>query len=777
MLLDLRFGIRMLFRNPAFTLVAILTLAIGIGANTAVFSVIDAVLLRPLPYGHSERLVRIWEKRPRIAAGSVSFADFADWRRQSKSLEGMSAYTTGDYTLTGSADPEQIHGAAISASLLGSLDAKPRFGRAFSIDDDKPGANPVVILSYGLWERRFGSDPAIIGRQIGLNGSQYTVVGVMPESFYFPTRQIDLWEPLAIDPTSRMAGRGMHILNVVARVTAGSSVDQARSEMATIATQLEKAYPRENTGHGVNVVPLLEDTTNNYRSSLLVLLGAVVFVLLIACGNVVNLLLARATGRQREMAIRTALGAGRLRIIRQLLMESLVLSLLGGLFGLVGARWLIRLIVAMTPGNVPRIGESGLNLPVLAFTLLIAAGAGVLFGLAPALRISEKFRGGLVVAEVALSLVLLIGTGLLVKSLVLLNHVNPGFQPANVLTANINLRGANYRPVLRQALAGRVLERLRSDPQVQAAGGVTHLPLAGNGPSFNFDIEGRPPAAPGEEFKAQLRCATPDYFKAMGIPILAGRTLSEQDTADTPNVVVINDVAAQRFWPSELAIGKRIRLDTAGWREVVGVVQGVRHTSLESAPEPQMYAPYSQFSMPFLTLVVRTRSEPMAFAASVRRAVSASDPRLAVSDIRSMEDVVEGSVGPRRFNLLLLSGFAGIALVLAAIGIYGVLSYSVDQRSTEIGIRMAIGADRGTILWLIIRKGMLLTAIGILAGMVGAAGLLKLLASMLYGVGLFDSAVFGFIATLLFAVALVASYLPAARATRLDPVAALRKIA
>jgi putative ABC transport system permease protein len=801
LLQDLRFAARMLVKHRGFTLIAIITLGVGIGANVALFSVINAVLLQPLPYGQPDQLVKIWEKRARLPKGRVSWADYVDWKVQSHAFDGTAAYRTGDYNLTGNGDdPEQVQGASVSTSLFPLLRVSPQLGRSFSADDEKPGAHQVVILSHGLWERRFGGDPGLLGKSIRIDDAPFAVVGIMPPGFFFPNHEIELWEPFAIDPNSRMAGRSMHILDVIGRLRPGVRLEQARAEMGMIAAHLEQAYPRENTGHGADVFLLLDDWTSSYRTSLILIFGAVIFVLLIACANVATLLLSRAAQRRREVAIRCALGAGRERIVCQLLVESLLLALMGAVAGLLLAHWLIKAIILVTPADISRIGESNLNLPVLAFALLVALGSGILSGLAPALHLSNpdtagalkessrgatastavsRLRNVFVVVEVALSAILLTGAGLLLKSFLLVEHVSPGFNVANVLTANVSLQNANYRPAQRQVFIAQVLDRIRTDPGVLAVGAVTHLPLAGNGPSFDFEVAGRPAAAPGEESKAQIRCATPDYFRALGISLLVGRALSAADSADAPDVIVINDVMAQRYWPNESPLGKKLSFDQTGggapvWREIVGVVQGVRHSGLESEPEPQMYAPFSQFSMPFATLVVRTYGEPLAFSKALRRAVASVDPTEPVSGIKSMEQVLEQSIASRKFNALMVGFFAAIAMLAASIGVYGVLSYAVAQRRPEIGIRLALGAGARTVMWLVIKDGMSLAVYGVCLGAVGASVVTRLLSTLLYKVSVTDPFVFGSIAALLLGVALLASYLPAYRATKVDPVVALR---
>jgi putative ABC transport system permease protein len=800
LLQDFRLAARMLLKHKRFALTAILTLAVGIGANIAMFSVIDAVLLRPLPYGQPDRLVKLWEQRAGIPRGRVSWADYADWSAQNHVFEATAAYRTGDYNLTGSGDPEQVQGASISASLLPLLQSRPQLGRSFTAADDKPGAPHVVILSQGLWARRFGTDTGLIGKSIRIDDAQFEVVGIMPPRLFFPTSKAELWVPLAIDPNSRMAGRTMHILDVIGRLRPGVRLERARTEMATLAARLEQTYPKENRGHGSNVFLLLDDWTSSYRGSLILICGAVLFVLPIACANAATLLLSRAAERVREVAIRCALGASRRDIVRQFLVESLLLGLLSAAAGLMLAHWLIQAIVLATPSDVLRIGDAGLHSPEFGFALLLSVSAAILCGLAPALYISKagpagalkgnakgmtasisgsRLRNVLVVAEVALSAILLTGAGLLLKSFFLVERVDPGFRTANVLTGSLSLQNAKYRAGRRQVFLAQVLDRIRMDRGVLAAGAVTHLPLAGNGPSFDFQVEGRPPAAPGEELKAQIRCATPDYFRALGVAVLAGRPLTAADSADTANVIVIDDAMARRYWPNESPLGKRISFDQTesgapAWREIVGIVQGVRHSKLESEPEPQMYAPFSQFSMPFATLVVHTSGEPLAFSKALWRAVAAVDPNEPVSSIQSMEQVLEQSIASRKFNVLMLGFFAALAVLVASIGIYGVLSYAVAQRRAEIGIRLALGADGRAVLWLVMKRGVGLAGCGVCLGAVGAWAATRLLSSFLYGVSVTDPSTFGLTATLLLGLAILASYLPAFRAARTDAVIALR---
>ena len=695
---------------------------------------------------------------------------------------------------------EQVQGVAVSANLFTLLHAQAELGRTFLPEEESQRSNSVAILSHDLWASRFGSDRSLIGKAINIDSKNYVVIGVMPDHFYFPGKQFELWMPLAINPNSPMAGRGMHYLQAIGRLKSGTSLEQARVEMNTIAGHLEQQYPRDNTGHGINLVSLQDDSSAGFRSSLLMMLFAVGFVLLIACANVANLLLARAAARQKEIALRSALGASRSRIVRQVLTESILLSFLGGGLGLILAGLLLRLLLAVSPAGIPRIEESGLNGPVLAFTVLTTLATGIVFGLGPAIQISksdinELLKGGngrgstspssnrlrkvLVVSEVALSLVLLIGAGLMIKSFVKLLEVSPGFNVENVLTASITLSNSKYRGSQRAVFLQQVLERIQTEPQVIAAGAVTHLPLAGNGPSFNFDIQGRPTAAPGEEFKAQMRCVSPDYFRALGIPLLAGRQFGAQDSSNAPNVVVINEMMAQRYWPNESPLEKQISLDKDDngnpiWRRIVGVVRGVRHTSLEFEPEPQVYTPYSQFSMPFITIVLHTNTAPLSLAAELRRTVTAVDKDQPIAQIRTMEQVVSESTAPRRFNMLLLSLFAGAALLLASIGIYGVISYSVTQRTREIGIRSALGAQRFDILKLVVGQGIFLALIGAGVGLAASIALTRGLSSLLFGVSTTDPLIFIEVTALLLFIALIACYLPAHRATKVNSMVALR---
>ena len=793
---DIRYGFRMLLKKPGFTAIAVLTLALGIGANTAIFSVVNAVLLRPLPFAEPDRLVMVYEKRLKLGRtrNPVSAPDFIDWRAQNTVFENMAAYTWWNANLTGGDEPERIMGAVASAGLFPTLGVEPALGRSFTPEEDQPNANRVVVLSHGLWQRRFGSDAGIIGKTLTLNGNSFTVVGVMPRGFHFPDKQIEMWAPLALN-TSEAGNRGSHYLHVVARLKPGMSLPQAQAEMETIASRLEQQYP-VNVGHSVNIFPLYEETVGSIRPALLVLLGAVGFVLLIACANVANLLLVRGSARQKEIAIRTALGAGRFRIIRQLLTESVLLAIVGGGLGLLLAIWGTDLLVALSPPETPRVSEIGLDRAVLGFTLAVSLLTGMVFGLLPALQASKpdlndslkeggrsqmasgsrsRIRSLLVVAEVASALVLLVGAGLLLKSFIRLREVNPGFNPENVLTMQLSLPQTKYKEEHQQAaFTQQVLQRIGTLPGVNAAGAVAGLPLSGNSASRYFAIEGRPERPAGEGLNTNFNAISPNYFRALGIPLLQGRDFSERDVLGTPEVVIINEAMARRFWPDEDPLGQRLRISDQPWRTIIGIVGSVKHSGLDVEPTPEMYYPLLQDPLPFMTLVVRTTGDPQSLAAAVQREVRMVDKDQPVFGIKTMEEVVAESVSSRRLTMLLLATFASLAVLLAAIGIYGVMSYTVAQRTHEIGIRMALGAQAGDVLRLIVGQGMILTAIGITVGLAASLALTRVLSSLLYGVSATDPLTFIAVSLLLAAVAFLAGYLPARKATRVDPMVALR---
>jgi putative ABC transport system permease protein len=800
---DLRFGMRMLTKRPGFTLVAIITLALGIGANTAIFSVVNTVLLQPLPYKDPDRLVMVWEDDTRhgYPRDTPAAANYIDWRDQNQVFEGMAAIADLSFNLTGIGEPERIDGNRVSANLFDLLGVEPQLGRAFSPEEDQPGGNRVVIMSHGLWQRRFGSDINIIGTPLTLNGVSFTVIGVMPLRFQFPGPQNELWIPIAFN-SREAANRGRHYLRVVARTKPGVTLQQAQAEMNTIAARLQQQYPDSNTDLGATVIPLHEQLVGDIKPALLVLLGAVGFVLLIACANVANLLLARAAVRQKEIAIRVALGAGRLRLVRQFLTESLLLAALGGVVGLLLSLWGVNLLKAFIPENISQVKAITVDARVLGFTLLVSLLTGLIFGLAPATQASKfdlnetlkeggrdsasgsrgnRIRGLLVISEVAVSLILLIGAGLLINSFLRLSNVDPGFRADNLLTMQVVLPQLKYPDhARRSAFYTDLLSRVEALPGVKSAAVTNWIPLVLQGDSVGITIEGQPAPPPGQELIVVTRVVSPHYFRTMGIQFLQGRDFDEQrDRADSPAVVVISETMARRFWPGEDPVGKRLtpgRPDNPDdWCEVVGIVKDVRQFHLDADPKPQMYFTYEQAGL-FAPrhVIVSTEVEPLSLAATVRKTVWEIDKDQPVSDISTMEDVLSESVARQRFSMLLLGIFAAVALALAAVGIYGVMSYSVAQRTREIGIRMALGAQGRDVLKLVIGQGMRLAFIGVTVGLIGAFALTRLMQSLLFGVSATDWLTFVVIAFLLAVVALLACYLPARRATKVDQMIALR---
>jgi putative ABC transport system permease protein len=795
----MRYGARMLLKKPGFTLIAVITLALGIGANAAIFSVVNAVLLRPLPFKDPDRLMLIREtKIPQFPEFSVSPGNFLDWRNQNTVFERLVAFNGVSFNMVGTGDPEQIRGMKVTDGFFAMLGAQPQLGRDFLPEEDQPGRNNVVILSNGLWQRRFGGDPKILNQALTLSGQSYTVIGVMPATFRFGGPDLDLWTPMAF--TAREAQiHGGHWLSAIGRLKPGATENQARAEMVAIAGRLAAQYPDANTGWSVKLMPLLDYIVRDIKPALVVLLCAVAFVLLIACANVANLLLARAAGRQKEIAIRTALGAGRARIIRQLLTESVLLALLGGAGGLGLAKWGMDLLLKLAPEDLPRMSDVALDGRALAFTAAVTLLTGLIFGLVPALQSSrpnlnetmnetgrgstegrrrQLVRGALVVLEVASALVLLVSSGLLIKSFWRLQQVDPGFNPDNTLTLSVSLPRSKYPEEPQQvAFFQQLLEKVRALPGVQAAGATNPLPMAGD-TVLGFVVQGRPPLPPGASQSTNYYSVSADYFKAMGIRLLRGRLISERDVKEAPHVAVINETMAKKIFPDEDPIGKRITFDggeaNPDWYEIVGVVGDVKQYGLDQATPMQTYEPYTQQTYPFMTLVARASGDPTKLTAAIRNAVLELDKEQPIANIRTLDRILSTSTAQQRFSTLLLGVFAAVAMSLAAVGIYGVLSHAVTQRTPEIGIRMALGAARGDVLRLVVGAGMRLAMIGVAAGLAVAFGLTRLMSALLFGVSPTDPMIFGLIPLLIVIVALLACYIPARRATKVDPLVALR---
>jgi predicted permease len=800
---DVRYALRTLAKNPAFTAVAIVALALGIGANTAIFSVVNAVLLRPLPFKHPEQLVMVWENAAHLGfpKDTPSPANFLDWQKQGQSFTGMAATAERSFNLTGVGEPERLEGRRVSANLFDLLGVAPLLGRTFVSDDDRPGTN-VVLLSCSLWQRRFGSDPAVIGRAVTLNGESYTVVGVMPPFLQLPgysNRSDQLWVPIAF-PQEEASQRGNHFLDVIARLKPGIPLRQAQAEMETIASRLAQQYPVYNARRGAVVVPVHEQVVGDMRPALLVLLGAVGFVLLIACANVANLLLARAAVRQKEIALRLALGASRARLTRQFLTESVLLAIFGAGLGLLLALAGIRILRTFMPSTISQVQMISIDGTVLIFTALVAVLTGIAFGLAPAIHGSHlnlndtlkeggrdstgfkghRARGLLVIGEVAISFVLLIGAGLLINSFFHLRKLDPGFRPDHLLTMKLDLSEVKYSDRERRAaFFDEVIHRVRALPGVQSAAVADNLPLTYNGNSMTISVEGLPDPAPGERPDVVYRVIGPGYFGTMGIPIVRGRDFMDQDNASSKDAVVISEKTAQHFWPGQDPIGKRLKpgssTSNTPWREVIGIVKDVRQNDLIAAPKMQMYLNYRQLkNIPANALVVRTSIEPMSLAGPVRNTIWSVDKDQTVADIDTMDHIVAEAVARQRFSMVLLGVFAALALLLASVGIYGVMSYSVAQRTREIGIRMALGARRADVLQMTVMQGLKLVGAGMLFGVAAAFILTRLMATLLYGISATDPITFVGISLVFLAVAVFASYVPGLRATKVDPMIALR---
>ena len=815
---DFRYAFRMLRKNPGFSLIAITAIAISIGANSAIFSVVNSVLLNPMPYKDPAGLVRIWGKfdKEGIPKNWISQPELLDLQSQCDSFDGLAAFQDSGANLTGTGDPIRLNTVYTNASLFPILGVQAVAGRTFSEDEDQPGRNRVVLISNKLWRNRFGGDPGVVGQTIGLNGENHTILGVMPPGFSYPA-QDDLWVPLAIDK-SKLDNRGNHGLEVIARRKAGVSNQQASTDLERVALALQEQYPLNysaTSGWGLYLVPMLDEAVGSIRPALYALIGAVLFVLLIACANVANLLLARSTVREKEIAVRAALGARRGRLIRQLLTESVLLASAGGLLGVALAYAGIRAFVAFGPRDIPRIEEISLDWRVLVFSLALTLVTGIVFGLAPALHTSKpelhdslkegargstlgrnRLRSALVLAEVALALVLLVGAGLMLRSFTRLLDHNLGYRTDHLLTLRLSPSSTRYtEPAQVIAFYRQLLDRIKVLPGVESAGAVSHLPLSGSYTSGSVGLEDQS-AGEGLQrfrgypyFEADRRVATPDYFNALGIKLIKGRLFTDADNDKAPRVVLVDDSFEKRFWPDTGALGKRVSVgfDSATqqvrWGEIVGVVGHVNHYGIDQVKQyglkfegrEQIYFPLeqSQFAQRMF-LAIHTSSDPLSLTTAVRSEVTSLDADQPIYQIKTMDDLLSDAVAQRRLNMLLFVGFSSIALVLAVVGIYGVLSYSVTQRTHEIGIRMALGAQQNSVLALVVRQGMKLVAIGLAAGLVTAFAVTRLMASLLFAVSPTDLLTFAMISLILAGVALLACLIPARRASRVDPIIALR---
>jgi len=802
LLQDLRYGLRRLLRNPGFTVVAVLSLALGIGANTAIFSVINTVLLRPLPYENPEQLMVVWEsnRQNSVSRSPSSLLNFIDWRDQNQVFEQMAAVRSSGLNLTEGGEPERIQAMAVSPNIFTMLGAKPALGRTFLPQEEKAGNEHVVVLDHRLWQGRFGGDRNIIGRDIKLNGEKYNVIGVMPAEFQF--EQVSLWTPLTTDigqlsPTAARSRRGYLVL---ARLKPAVSIAQARNEMNTISARLAQQYPEADAGWGTNIVPFREQVVGPIRPALFLLFAVVGLILLIACANMANLLLARAASRQKEVSIRVAVGASRVRLIRQFLTESILLAMMGGFLGLVLTFAAKTVLMATLPANNPFKDQLGIDGRVLAFTLLVSVLTGIIFGLLPALQASKpnlnntlkeggrtaslgsghhRVRSLLVVTEVTLALVLLIGAGLVLRSFLRLQDVDTGLNLKNALAMQISLPQAKYRePQVQVAFFQNLLQRVAALPNVEAVSADSNPPLGTRRNSISFYVEGQTPTTPDQLQRAEGHEITPNYFHAMGIPFLAGRDFTDADSIGSPPAVIVNQALVKRFFPNEDPIGKRISRSSLGenpiWFSIIGVVGDVRHAGLAAEPGPQIYSSYYEDPVLTMSLVVRSRANPTSIALLVRNEIQKADSDIPVFGVKTMEQLASESIAPNRITMLLLGFFAAVALVLAAAGIYGIMAYSVTQRTFEVGVRMALGARPRDIITMILKQGMILTLIGLGIGFVAALAATRVLSSVLFEISATDLLTFAIAPLVLMVVALLACLVPARRATKVDPVIALR---
>jgi predicted permease len=795
---DFRYALRTMFRQPGLTATILLTLALGIGANTAVFSVVHAVLLRPLPYSEPERLVMVWEQRPRENRdkGPVSPADFLDWARMSTSFTAMAAHTTNTVDLTGVGEPVQLLAARVSAAFFDVLDVRAMLGRTFARGEDVSGQHRVVVLGHALWQQRFGADRNVVGRSITLDGVPYEIIGVLSREFEFPGERPEIWAPLFLQGTPQPPGRANHFLSVYARLKPDVSIDMARAELNQIGSTLAREYPLENEGHGPNVVPLREEIVGPARGGLLVVMSAVAFLLLIACTNVTNLLLARSVGRRREMAIRSAVGAARSRLLRQALTESLLLSVMGGAMGLVVASWTVQLLVAETPPLLSGAGldRARLDVPVLLFTTLLCVVTGLVAGVLPAWQASREepvdplreggrspaalrrsVRFSLIATEVALSVLMLVGAGLMLRSFIRVLSQPPGIEIANRLTVNLTLPRSRYPDAdARRRARVSLDQRLNSIPGVIAAGANNNLPLTGSDSRQGVTVEGFERSESDPPTRAHLRIVTPRYFEAAGIVLRSGRLFSPTDDARAPMVVVINDTMARRYFAGQSPIGKRVRFFEDPWREVIGVVRDVKHWGLDREVNPELYMPYDQQPSATLTYVLHTASSPESVVAAVEAQVKAFDRDLPLGAVRTFEDVASKSVATHRWSALLLGMFAILGVVLAGAGIYGVMAHLVSMRTGEIGIRMTLGAHPVRVLRQVLSEALTQAAVGLAIGLVAAYAGMRTIQSLLFEIKAADPIAFVAATAVVLIVACLAGIVPAVRAMRVDPVRALR---
>jgi len=804
---DMRFGARMLIKNPLVTLVAVIALTLGIGANTAIFSVVHGVLLRTLPYADAEQLVMVWEHRQSGKGNPqnvINLGNFFDWREQNKSFSDMAAFSDFTQNLTGDGQFEEVPAQIATTNLFSLLGANPTLGRTFAPDDGKPGEPSVVVISHGLWQRRFGGDRQIVGRKITLNNQENTIIGVMPGDFGWhvqkgsmTSKPADLWSPWQV--SNELRQRRGRFASAVARLKPGVTFAQAQSEMDAIGGRLEQQYPDFNTKWGVTVVPLRTQFTGEIRKPLLILLGAVGFVLLIACSNVANLLLARAAARRKEIALRAGLGASRWRIARQLLTESVLLSAVGGALGLLLAWWGTQALIALSPPALMDLRDVRVNLPVLGFTLGVSLLTGIIFGLVPALEAarfnlqdslkeggknigggsrSHRFRNIFVITQVALALVLLVGAGLLVKSLNRLQSVDPGFNAKNLLTMRVSLPRRKYDTEPKRIdFFKSAVEQLQAIPGVEAAGAINYLPFAGPHSGTSIEIEGQPPLPPGQRLTTGICVANTNYFQTMQIPLKRGRLFSVDEGNEMRHVVVVNEAFASKNLPGQDPIGKRVTIhmkDVNEPTEIIGIVADSKHKGLDSEVEPMAYWPHPELTSTFMTLVMRTQGEATNVAPAARNVIRNLDTDQPIGVVSTMETLLAESLARSRFNTILLSVFSLVALVMAAVGIYGVMSYSVLQRTHEIGVRMALGAQRRDVLTLVVKRGIVLGLVGVATGLLASLGLTRVIATLLFEVTATDTTIFAAVAVGLFLITLIACYVPARRATKVDPLVALR---